>query len=87
MQTASDDNDEPEVPTSDGDEPELHVDEPVETTTPVIRMRTKRAAMQMRLQAPKRARLSGAGTKQDATRIRGGRNLMDACKTFNPKMS
>jgi hypothetical protein len=68
------------VPTSEGEEPELPVNELDETTTPVMRMRTKRGAMRMRLQALKRARLSGAGTRQDGTRNMGGRNLMDACK-------
>jgi hypothetical protein len=83
-QHAPDADYEPEVPRSDGDEPELPVNEPEETTTPLVRMRTKRGSMRLRLHAPKRARLSVGGTSQDGTRIRGGRNLMDACKTLNP---
>jgi hypothetical protein len=81
MRAVSDEEQEPEVPRSDGDDPELPTDDPMETPTPGVRaMRTKRAAMRRRLQAPKRARYTDAGTRREGNRSMGGRNLMDACK-------
>jgi hypothetical protein len=81
MQGASAVGEEPEVPGSNDDEPELPTDEPMETPRPAVRVpRTKRAAMRMRLQAPKRIRLTDSGSTQGGRKKLGGRNLMDACK-------